>query len=201
MRRAIMMMVGGLLLASAGIATAQTSEYPVTFDKRNLNGPRFGMTYIAGDGELYQQLEKNDMGRMVSQFGWHFELQVIPEGGGPQFVVEFVPMLAAVEYGMFIPNFTLAMGVRMPGGWEFGMGPNFFLSRDDNDDVRMRTSLLVAVGRSFRYGGVSIPINLAAATAPEGNRFSLIFGYAIGKTTKDPLAQGTLPSERMTAAH
>ena len=186
MRRAIILVVGGLLLASVVSAAAGDDEYPVTFDKRNLNGPRFGMTYIAGDGELYKQLEKNNMGRVVSQFGWHFERQVIPEGGGPQFVVQFVPMLAAVEYGKLIPNFTLAMGVRMPRGWEFGMGPNFFMSRDETDNVRMRTSLLVAVGRSFRYGGVSIPINIAAATAPEGNRFSLIFGYAIGKTTKDP---------------
>ena len=186
MRQVVMMVVGGLLLAGAVSVAAGEDEYPVTFDKRNLNGPRFGMTYVAGDGELYQNLEKNDMGRVVSQFGWHFERQVIPDGGGPQFVVEFVPMLAAVEYGKFIPNFTLAMGIRMPRGWEFGMGPNFFVSRDTEDEVRVRTSLLIAVGRSFRYGGVSIPINIAAATSPEGNRYSLVFGYAIGKTSKPP---------------
>ena len=85
--------------------------------------------FVPGSGTLADELENQDMGRVISQFGWHFERQVIPQGGGPQFVVEFVPLLAGVEYGKFIPNLTLAMGVRTPGGIEFGMGPNVFFSK------------------------------------------------------------------------
>ena len=53
-------------------------------------------------GAILNQDDPARLGRMLSQFGWHFEHQVIPEGGGPQFVVEFVPLIAGVEYGKLI---------------------------------------------------------------------------------------------------
>jgi len=182
--RITFIMLGIILVSGIVPALAKEIEVPVAFDRRNMSGPRFGVTYIGGQGELYQELERQDIGRVVSQFGWHFERQVIPDGGGPQFVIQFVPMIAAVEYGKFVPGGTLAMGIRMPRGWEFGMGPNIVATKNEWDDVKARTSLVVAVGKSLNYGGVSIPINLAVSTAPEGSRYSLIFGYAIGKTTK-----------------
>ena len=177
-----------ILILAAGVTSATAERVPVTFEKHGLSGPRFGLTYVPGDTELYEMLQREEMSRMISQFGWHFERRVIPAGGGPQFVVQFVPMLAGVEYGKFVPNLTLAMGVRMPNGFEFGMGPNFFVSVDEEDNASARTSLLLALGKSFSYGGVSIPVNIAVATAPEGNRVSLIFGYAIGKTEQPELA-------------
>ena len=106
------------------------------------------------------------------------ERRVSPRGGGPEFVIETVPMVAGVEYGKVIPNITVAMGVRFPAGWEFGIGPNLLLTGiESSDDVR--TSLVTAVGYSFRYSGVSLPVNLAFTTNPDGNRVSLVFGYAI----------------------
>ncbi len=182
--RTTFIMLGLVLISGIIPALAKEIEVPVTFDRRNLSGPRFGMTYVGGNGELFQELDRQDIGRVVSQFGWHFERQIIPDGGGPQFVVQFVPMIAAVEYGKFVPGATLAMGIRMPRGWEFGMGPNIVATKNEFDNAKARTSLVVAMGKSLNYGGVSIPINLAVSTAPEGNRYSLIFGYAIGKTTK-----------------
>ena len=182
--RTTFILLGIILISGIVPALAKEIEIPVAFDRRNMSGPRLGVTFVSGDGELYQSLECQDIGRVVSQFGWHFERQVIPDGGGPQFVIQFVPMIAAVEYGKFVPGGTLAMGIRMPRGWEFGMGPNIVATKNELDDVKARTSLVVALGKSLNYGGVSIPINLAMSTAPEGNRFSLIFGYAIGKTTK-----------------
>ncbi|MCP4571021.1 MAG: hypothetical protein GY838_01590 [bacterium] len=190
MRTAITSLVAFLVLA-AGATTASAERVPVTFQKHGLSGPRFGLTYVPGDTELYRQLKGEGMDRVVSQFGWHFERRVIPKGGGPQFVVEFVPMLAGVEYGKFVPNLTLAMGVRMPGGFEFGLGPNFFVAKTPEDSPEIRTSLLTAVGKSFDYGGVSIPINIALATAPVGTRVSIIFGYAIGKTERPAVAAVT----------
>ncbi len=185
MKTRIMLIILGMVLISGIIpALAKEIEVPVTFDRRNLSGPRFGVTYIAGDTELSRELDNQEIGPVVSQFGWHFERQIIPDGGGPQFVIQFVPMIAAVEYGKFVPGATLAMGIRMPGGWEFGMGPNIVATKNELDDTKARTSLVVAVGKSLNYGGVSIPINLAVSTEPDGNRYSLIFGYAIGKTTK-----------------
>lgn len=176
-----------LLLTLPVMAQAQAQyEEEVIITTRNMGGPRFGLTVVPGHGQLYEELEFHGMGRTISQFGWHFEHQVVPAGGGPRFLIEFIPMLAGVEYGKVIPNFTLAMGVRTPGGYEFGMGPNLMFSKTMESEVEARTALLLAIGRSFDYGGVSIPVNLAYATSPEGNRISLIFGYAIGKRKTVP---------------
>ena len=77
-------------------------------------------------------------------------------------------MIAGVEYGKFVPGMTLAMGIRMPRGWEFGMGPNVVASKDEYNKTKARTSLIIALGKSLNYGGVSIPINLAVSTVTGG---------------------------------
>ncbi len=168
------------VLLSTGAATAAAGqEYEddvVELRHRNMGGPRLGVTYVTGNGELWRDLEHNSVGRVISQFGWHFEYQVIPRGGGPQFVIELVPMLGGVEYGKLIPSGSLAMGIRFPNGIEFGLGPNVVFT--GGTEVA-RSGLLMAVGRSFGYGGVSIPLNLVWVRNPDGNRFSMVFGYAI----------------------
>lgn len=166
------------LFTSAAVGQAKIEEEGVRLAERNLGGPRLGITYVVGQGKLADELEKNGFGRMLSQFGWHFEYQVIPEGGGPQFVIQFVPLISGVEYSKIFPTATLAIGVRLPNGIEFGMGPNVLLSN------KPRTALTIAVGKSFDYGGVSIPVNIAVTTNPDGQRVSLIFGYAIRSAAK-----------------
>jgi hypothetical protein len=159
------------------------SEIP-SFSQRNLSGPRLGVTFVAGGHELKNRMKEKNIGNVVSQFGWHFEYQVVPETYGPSFVVELVPLVSAVEYGILIPSASLVMGIRFPNGIEFGLGPNVLVSGDEKKPVY--TALVVAVGKSFNFGGVSIPLNLVAVTSPEGNRFSLIFGYAITKSVSQP---------------
>ena len=163
------------------VAVAQTYlQDEVTFEQWNLSGPRLGITYVPGNGKLSQTLHDKAIGSTVSQFGWQFEYLVVPEGGGPSFVVQFVPLVAAVEYGTLIPSASLALGVRMPSGIEFGLGPNLMAGGSKG----INTALVIAVGKSFNYGGVSIPLDLVFATNPDGNRISLIFGYAIRKSGK-----------------
>ncbi|MBI4428373.1 MAG: hypothetical protein HY562_04575 [Ignavibacteriales bacterium] len=163
-------------------AFTQVKEYGVgtTFAERNLGGPRLGITYVPGNTTLVEKLRERGIGSSISQFGWHFEYQIIPEGGGPSFVIQAIPMVGGVEYGTLIPTGTIAMGVRLPDGYEFGMGPNMMFGGPKG----VATALVVALGKSVDYGGVSIPLNFVFATNPEGNRFSIIFGYAIAKGLK-----------------
>ncbi len=168
-----------LLLSGSLRAQKNSIADDILFGERNLGGPRLGVTYVAGNGKLAETLERNRIGRTLSQFGWHFEYQVIPDGGGPSFVIQFVPLVAGVEYGKLIPSGTLAMGVRLPEGIEFGLGPNALVT-----DEGVKTALVMSIGKSFSYGGVNIPVNFVYATNPEGNRFSIIFGYAIRKSAK-----------------
>lgn len=174
------------LLCFGAAATAVGQEDPddvVEFRSRNLGGPRLGVTFITGNGELWRDLEANSVGRIISQFGWHFEYQVIPRGGGPQFVIELVPMIGGVEYGKVIPSGSLVMGIRFPNGLEFGLGPNVVIT-GGSDPVR--SGLLMGIGKSFDYGGVSIPLNLVWVRNPDGNRFSVVFGYAIRTGSSGP---------------
>ncbi|HEX9934483.1 MAG TPA: hypothetical protein VGB38_04740 [bacterium] len=179
-----------IIVAALGIALVfQTrkaiGQYGVqiglpTFTQRNMAGPRLGFTFVPGNGELASKLKSKKMGPVLSQFGWHFEYQVVPETAGPSFVVELVPLVAGVEYGTPIPSASLAMGIRFPGGFEFGLGPNVLIGGDEG----VYTALIASVGRSFNYSGVSIPLNLVCATSPKGNRYSIIFGYAITKSVR-----------------
>ena len=164
---------------SIGILPAQaaTMDERVRFSRRNLSGPRLGVTVITGDNALSRHLEKKNIGRQISQFGWHFEHQVIPAGGGPQFLVQFTPLIGGVEYGRIIPGATLAMGIRFPSGYEFGLGPNITLGTGH----RSPTALVVGIGKTFNYGGVGIPLNLVYATNPDGDRVSVMIGYAIDR--------------------
>lgn len=168
-----------LLAITTGVLRSQSSDpvKDILFGERNMGGPRLGVTYVMGSGELTKELDKNHIGHTLSQFGWHFEYQVIPDGGGPSFVIQFVPLVAGVEYGKLIPSGTLAMGVRLPEGIEFGLGPNALVTTKG-----VKSALVMSIGKSFTYGGVSIPLNLVYATNPEGNRISFIFGYAIRKS-------------------
>ncbi len=162
----------------------QTSDTLPRLVERNLSGPRFGLTYVGIKKELRERLPPGEFHRVISQFGWHFEYQIAPEGGGPQFVLQAVPMVAGVEHGYFIPNVTFAVGIRLPGGFESGIGPNIQLPKnlEFESGGSVTSALLVAVGKTFHYGGVSVPINVAYAINPNGNRLSFILGYAIQRT-------------------
>jgi hypothetical protein len=92
-------------------------------------------------------------------------------------VIQFVPLVGGVEYGTLVPSGSLAMGIRFPDGIEFGLGPNVIVGGSKG----VNTSLIIAVGKSFNYGGVSIPLNFVLATSPVGIRASIIFGYAIAR--------------------
>lgn len=181
-----------LLFAPSARAGATISEYPAPPDSQpqvvrdttaklfrtmRVGGPRFGFTVAPDDGDTYDKLKEHGMGRVVSQFGWHFERQIVPKAGGAQFVTQFVPLFGGVEYGKFLPTLTFALGVRLPSGTEFGVGPNFTLA---NFEGKATSGLMIAVGHSFPYNGVAIPLNLAVTTNTGGTRITLLAGYAIG---------------------
>ena len=161
-------------VAAVAPVARPADDGPVLFRQRNLSGPRIGMTVVLDQDQL-SQMRARGMGPFMSQFGWHFERQVVPLGGGPQFIVESVPMVGGVEYGEFIPSITLAMGVRFPSGAEFGLGPSLSANPANGGS----SSLVIAAGRSFDYGGVSLPVNVVLSTNPHGQRLSVVLGYAI----------------------
>ncbi|HQV31341.1 MAG TPA: hypothetical protein PKV71_05665 [Calditrichia bacterium] len=176
----LMMIIGALMLLISA-AYPQSGE-PVKFQELNLSGPRLGLT-VAPEGSLYDELKERGFNPVLSQFGWHFEYTIHPENTvGPDFVVEFIPMVAGVENGTVLPHINLVMGIRLPNGVEFGLGPNVLFTEDT-----VHTALIIGMGKSIKYGDVQIPLNFSLATSPRGNRYSFTFGYAINR----PKKQGT----------
>jgi|WetSurMetagenome_2_1015567.scaffolds.fasta_scaffold67028_1 hypothetical protein len=163
------------LVSSQPGRVVQTTTDPdeIVFSKKSLAGPRLGFTVVPGNSELAQRMEKEGLGPIISQFGWHFEHSVIASGNGPAFVIEFIPLLGGVEYGKPIGSLSLMFGIRMPSGYEFGVGPNIIVA------TNAKSGLIIAAGKTFDVQGVSIPLNLAYATSPTGSRIAFIVGYAI----------------------
>jgi len=174
------------LLIAAVVAAACTAAYgqeavdeePVVLRHKKLSGPRMGVTYVL-PGKFEERLKDKGMDPLLSQFGWHFEFLVRPQGGGPAFVTEIIPFLGGVEYSTVIPSLSMVLGIRMPIGFEFGMGPNVLFTFEKNKPVN--TTLVVALGQSLKFGGVQIPLNLALSTNSDGQRLSFVFGYAISR--------------------
>lgn len=176
--------VSCLVTTSLSAQSTVTTYHQAELQEINLGGPRLGFSYLVGEHDYIKDYTDAKIGAVISHFGWHFEYQVKPDGYGPAFVVEAVPMVSGVEYGILLPSATLAFGVRFPGGIEMGMGPNLqFLGENKEGNADFQSALTIAFGKTFTYGLVNLPVNFALTTNPEGNRISLVFGYALKKKT------------------
>jgi len=148
-----------------------------------LDGPRIGVTFMSN-------------GEPRTQFGWHAENQASPGTRGPWFLVERIFLVGGVERGEFIPSGTVVFGVRTPDSFEFGIGPSVTIGAGG-----FSTAVVIAAGRTLRYGGIRVPVNLALALSerrqvrhtPTGRmvdrvtsaRLTLITGWAIKQTERE----------------
>jgi len=161
------------LMLSALLTPALASAYVPDIDNAppvtqySLAGPRIGMTLP-------------EFGGPISQFGWHFERQAASRPQDPRFIVENVILVGGVEQNQFIPNANLIFGVRLPSGFEAGMGPSVTLGGMRGGSA----AVVFAAGRSLLLGGVRVPINFAVSTNRYGQRFTIITGWAIPQPEK-----------------
>jgi hypothetical protein len=135
--------------------------------RANLSGPRFGLTMVSG--QLVDSLRRRaDVGRVFTQFGWQFERQFFTSDNGPRAVSEVVVLVGALDQGSVIPSASWMVGMRMPGGAEFGVGPNVSPAG---------TALALAFGATLRYGYLNVPVNVAVVPGKLGLRTSILTGF------------------------
>ena len=169
MKRQLFLAVA-LAVAGAPLAAQQPDEDSIPVMRTvETSGPRVGITYISGPRAM-ARLAENDLAQWMSLFGWHFEQIVRPQRGGPALVTQEILLVAGLDQGTAVPSLSFLVGIRTPGGWEFGVGPNL---------SPVGTGLVVGVGKSLRYGGVTIPLNLALVTSKGALRTSFVVGYAV----------------------
>ena len=109
--------------ASADCPSQNPNDQPVCLSKINIGGPRVGLTSVIGKGDFADKLDQNKIGHFYSQFGWQFEFKVVPEGNGPSFVIEIIPMLGALQYSTVVLSVTVPVGIRCPAAANSGSGP------------------------------------------------------------------------------
>lgn len=93
----------------------------------NLQGPRFGYTFIFGEQVKRLSDNKSEGGYEIYpalfQFGYQFEKQYLNEGNY-QALFEFIPTISGVDQQLFLPTLTFLNGFRNNKyGWEIAIGP------------------------------------------------------------------------------
>lgn len=135
----------------------------------HLDGPRLGVTLLtAGVVDAARRDADVRLNPLLTQFGWQFETRLFQMPNGVSTMLEFVPLVGGLEQGKFVPSLSGVLGVRGPKGFEFGLGPNL---------TPLGTSVVLALGTSFRSNGVNFPVNLAVVPGNGGARVSLLFGF------------------------
>jgi hypothetical protein len=161
-----------LALAAASPLAAQQrpadDSIPV-MQNLELDGPRVGATWISG-ARAMARLHELDLQPFMSVIGWHFEQVTRPRAGGPSFVVQELMVVAGLDQGIAIPSGSLLFGIRLPSGFEFGVGPNV---------SPVGAGLAMGFGKSLRFGGVTIPLNIGVVHSKGALRTTLLAGYAI----------------------
>ena len=89
-----------LLAIGAGRSLLAQDPAPI---RRSMEGPRLGLTYVSG-GRAGDVLRQHGLRRLMTQFGWHSEQQVLPAGRGPALVVEEVVLVGGLEQRAFVPS-------------------------------------------------------------------------------------------------
>lgn len=167
------------------VARASSSIGP-----RRLGGPRTGVTILsqgtidkineAFDGCYGYDFDQSCEGDLtidgsvplVTQFGWQFESRMFQTSEGLTGVTEWVVLVGGAERGLFLPSLTFLAGMRAPGGFEVGVGPNLSLSG---------AAYALAVGFNNEAGEVNIPVNLAVVFGDGGPRASVLVGFNVSE--------------------
>lgn len=155
--------------ASATVLHAQAPEDLTRQIKRS--GPRFGITWLGGSvTDTLRSRYNMDVAPVVTQFGWQYERQFANLEGGPVALTEWVLLVGGLEQGVVLPSLTWLVGIRTPGQFEFGVGPNI---------TPAGAALALSGGMTFRNGPLAIPVNIAIVPSKVGVRTSVLTGFNV----------------------
>ena len=152
------------------LPTLATAQQPSELVRAlNRSGPRFGVTWLGGSiTDTLKSKYKVDVAPVITQFGWQYERQFASLENGPVALNEWVLLIGGLDQGTFIPSLTWIVGVRTPGNFEFGVGPNA---------TPAGVALAISTGVTFRTGALNVPINLAVVPSRFGTRASILTGF------------------------
>ena len=160
------------LVALGGVAHEARAQDPSDLVRSvNRSGPRFGVTWLSGS--LVTEVKKRydlTISPVITQFGWQYERQFMSIEGGPVALNEIVLLVGGLDQGTALPSLSWLVGIRTPGQFEIGVGPN---------GTPAGVALAFSIGQTFRMGALNIPVNVAVVPSRFGVRSSIITGFNI----------------------
>ena len=157
-------------LAVSAIAAPLQAQQPQDLVREvQRSGPRFGVTWLGGSiVDSLRSRYEIDVAPVVTQFGWQFERQFASLENGPVALSEWILLVGGLEQGAFLPSLTWLVGLRTPGNFEFGVGPNL---------TPAGAALAMSTGVTFRAGALAVPLNIAVVPSRYGVRASILSGF------------------------
>jgi hypothetical protein len=160
-----------------------------TVSRMNCSGPRMGVVFITGDAAKIMKAGRSvggfDAYPILYQFGYQWEVQYLNEGNF-QGLFEFVPLIAGLEQGMFVPSLTILNGIRdNKNGWEFAFGPTLTINRKAEGYYDESGAWVLRDNTYNYYDTISDTHTYVTRMDSRGSaRFSTGFVFAFGKTIK-----------------
>ena len=184
MNRSITRMATVVVLS---VVWASMQPAPVAASEPRLTlvlGPRVGATYIFADwGGYNESLQRHfpddrTYFPILTQFGVNFEQRIRLGNTLSHFAFQEVLLLGGIDQNLYIPSLNILIGFRSHTGLEVGLGPNISVSMNDRG-VSVALSVVYAVGWTFTFDDVNVPVNIAIVPTPrDGNpRVSLVSGF------------------------
>ena len=134
-----------------------------------MSGPRAGVTFLSpGVRNQISEDFSEDLGPVISQFGWQFEKRFMSTEGGATAVTEWVLLFGGADQGVFVPSLTWLLGMRTVGGIEVAAGPNLSPAG---------MAVAIAAGVTLRAGNLNVPLNVAVVPSESGARVSFLMGF------------------------
>lgn len=163
--------LAALLVAAIAAPTDAAAQQGPAAQKIARSGPRFGVTWLspATVDTIYARYEI-DVLPVITQFGWQVEKQWTAFDQGPVALNEFILLVGGLDQGVVIPSITWLVGIRTPGNFEIGVGPNA---------TPAGVALAISTGYTFRAGLLNVPVNMALVPSRYGLRASMLTGFNI----------------------
>ena len=149
-----------IMLLVTGITFAQTTnDEPEWFEL--MIGPRIGVGYIFVDPDEFTESIKeygyNDEEDykyipVNSSFGISFEQRIVLGETNNHFAFQEIISINGLEQALALPVLAALLGYRDESGFEAGIGPLLSLSG---------IQIALAVGWTFKYQGINIPIDIS----------------------------------------
>jgi len=139
-------------------------------------GPRVGGMYIFGDWATFDSSMQDlfpDPDRsyypFMTHFGVNFEQRIRLGGTQSHFAFQEVFTVGGLDQNVVVPSLNTLIGFRSHTGLEFGLGPNMAITNNDGA-VGFAVSVVYAVGWTFSFNGVYVPVDVAVVPTPKDGR-------------------------------